>query len=48
MRLTLLIILTYRILALAGTAYLVQWHGWSAWWFVLTILTFVYYDGEKK
>ena len=45
---TLAMILVYRLLVLAGTAYLVQWHDWSAWWFVLTIGTLVFYDGEVK
>ena len=21
-----------------GTAYLVGWHGWSPWWFIVTLL----------
>ena len=28
---------TAALLILAGTAYLVGWCGWSAWWFLLAI-----------
>lgn len=28
----------YNLILLVGTVYLVGWQGWSAWWFVLTIL----------
>ena len=34
-------ILGYRLLTLAGCAYLVGWKDWSPWWFLLVILTFV-------
>jgi hypothetical protein len=30
--------MTYNLILLVGTVYLVGWQGWSAWWFVLTIL----------
>lgn len=42
------IILIYRLLALAGTAYLVQVYNWSGWWFLLTIITFIYVDDAAK
>ena len=28
----------YNVTLLAGTAYLVGWQGWSAWWFLLTVM----------
>jgi hypothetical protein len=28
----------YNIILLGSTAYLVGWRGWSAWWFLLTVL----------
>jgi hypothetical protein len=28
----------YNLILLVGTVYLVGWQGWSAWWFVLTLL----------
>jgi hypothetical protein len=31
-------VLIYNLIIVSGTAYLVAIHGWSAWWFVLTIL----------
>ena len=34
----LLLAMTYNLILLVGTVYLVGWQGWSAWWFVLTIL----------
>ena len=27
----------YNLILLAGTAYLVGWCEWSAWWFLLTV-----------
>lgn len=35
---TLALVLSYRILIIAGCVYLVGWREWSAWWFVLAIL----------
>ena len=31
------ILLVYNLILLAGTAYLVGWRGWSAWWFALAV-----------
>ena len=31
-------IMIYNLLLLGGTTYLVGWQGWSAWWFLLTVL----------
>jgi hypothetical protein len=28
----------YNLILLGGTAYLVGWQGWSAWWFLFTML----------
>ena len=36
-----IVVLSYDLALLAGTAYLVQEHGWSMWTFVLTALFFV-------
>jgi hypothetical protein len=30
--------LSWRVFVWGGTAYLVGWHGWSPWWFLLTLL----------
>jgi hypothetical protein len=27
----------YNLILLVGTAYLVGWQEWSAWWFLLTV-----------
>lgn len=35
---TLAILLAYRALVIGGCTFLVGWHGWSPWWFVLAIL----------
>jgi hypothetical protein len=37
----------YNLILVAGTAYLVQVHNWSAWWFLLT-LVFGASFGSKK
>ena len=31
-------VMAYNIFLIAGTAWLVGWHGWSGWWFALTII----------
>ena len=36
-----IVVLSYDLALLAGTAYLVQVHDWSMWTFVLTALFFV-------
>jgi len=28
--------MVYNLILLAGTAYLVGWQDWSAWWFLFT------------
>lgn len=28
----------YNLTLLGGTAWLVGWQGWSAWWFLLAVL----------
>lgn len=28
--------MSYNLIILAGTAYLVGWQGWSSWWFLFT------------
>jgi hypothetical protein len=30
--------MVYNLILLGGTAWLVTYQGWSAWWFVLTVL----------
>ena len=30
--------MTYNLILLAGTVYLVGWQGWSGWWFLLTVI----------
>ena len=30
--------MAYNLALLGGTVYLVGWHGWSPWWFALTLL----------
>ena len=35
---SLLLVAVYNLTLLVGTAYLVGWQGWSAWWFALTLL----------
>ncbi len=35
---SLLLAMIYNLIILSGTVYLVGWHSWSAWWFVLTVL----------
>jgi hypothetical protein len=34
-------VIAYDFMLVAGTAYLVQEHGWSMWTFLLTILFFI-------
>jgi len=34
----LLLAMTYNLILLVGTAYLVGWQGWSGWWFLFTML----------
>jgi hypothetical protein len=34
----LLLAMIYNLIILGTTVYLVGWQGWSAWWFVLTVL----------
>ena len=34
----LVVVCIYNLCLLSGTAYLVQWHDWSPWWFVLTFI----------
>ena len=36
--LTVLVLAAKGVILLAGTAWLVGWHDWSAWWFVVSIL----------
>lgn len=36
-----IMILVYDFLLLAGTAYLVQWHNWSMWTFLLAAIFFI-------
>lgn len=30
--------LSFAFAVLAGTAYLIQAHGWSAWWFLVALM----------
>lgn len=32
------LMISFDVFVLAGSAYLVEWRGWSAWWFVLALL----------
>ena len=36
-----IVVLSYDLALLAGTAYLVQEHGWSMWTFLLSAMFFV-------
>lgn len=38
----LVILAIYNLILLIGTAYLVGWQGWSAWWFLFTICCLSY------
>jgi len=33
----LLLAMIYNLILLGGTAWLVRWQGWSAWWFLFTV-----------
>ena len=33
----LMLAMIYNLVLLCGTAYLVGWQGWSAWWFLLVV-----------
>ena len=33
-----LMVLVYNLVIVGGTAFLVAFHDWSAWWFVLAVL----------
>ncbi len=37
-----------NLVLIAGTAYLVGWHGWSGWWFLLTICLLNSYKTTKS
>lgn len=28
----------YNLILIIGTVYLVGWHNWSGWWFLLTVI----------
>ena len=32
------LMISFDVFVLAGSAYLVEWRGWLAWWFVLAFL----------
>lgn len=32
------VVLAYRVILFGGVAYLVEWHGWSAWWFLAALM----------
>jgi hypothetical protein len=38
MAVTFVAALSWLVFVWGGTAYLVGWHGWSPWWFLLTLL----------
>ena len=42
-----IMILVYDFFLLAGTAYLVQWHNWSMWTFLLAAVFFVTTKNKK-
>jgi hypothetical protein len=42
------LVLFYNFALIAGTAYLVQFYGWSMWTFALTICFFVSKTNPKK
>lgn len=44
-----LVIVLFWCFVLAGTAYLVEWRNWSAWWFVpaLILVAAVRYDRSE-
>ena len=31
------LVLCYNLAMIAGTAYLVEFHNWSGWWFMVTL-----------
>ena len=33
-------VLVYNAALIAGTVWLVGWHGWSGWWFLLAMCLF--------
>lgn len=41
-------VMIYNLAVLAGCAYLVAAHGWSAWWFVLAYLCLAGVGGSRK
>lgn len=46
--LRLLIVAVYNLSILAGTAYLVEYHYWSAWWFLFAAITLGTYSKNDK
>jgi hypothetical protein len=43
-----LYVLLYDAMLVAGTAYLVEYCGWSMWTFLLTAIFFTTFDESKK
>jgi hypothetical protein len=41
-------VLLYNLTLVAGTAYLVALHGWSGWWFLLTLLLMMNYNKNDE
>ena len=40
-------ILLYNLSLLAGTAWLIGWHGWSPWWMLFALILVVYKVNAK-
>jgi len=43
----LLLVVLYNLTLLAGTAYVVQFWGWSAWWFLFTVCVWARYKDDE-
>ena len=45
-----IVVNTFNLILLAGTAYLVGWCGWSPWWFLFTavLLSGVKWEHRSK
>lgn len=41
-------ILLYNLVVLAGTAYMVEVHHWSPWWFAFSIMLFMTIDLKER
>jgi len=42
-----LLVAIYNLTLIAGTVYVVQFWGWSAWWFLFTVCLLVSYKDDE-